>query len=131
MQGCGIALNGEARPFAKRVEGDVDIVGSVAAFVAASGPDEMLQRFQTEGTVRRLDEQPVDVEVIGAAELGAMQFGAANKEVDEVAAMREPGAFYVVEEAVHESSLVDTYLLWKPAREENIATACAGDVIEA
>ena len=89
MQGGRIALGGHTRPFAEGIKCYINIVRTVAAFVARSGPDKVWKRFETHHHLRRFDVDAVNVLVICALDFGAMQLRTSNENVDETVRVRK------------------------------------------
>ena len=82
MQCSRISFAREPGPLAQGVEGHVDVGGTVAAVVSGGRPYEVGERFETEHEVGRLDKDAIDVEVVSAMNLSAVELGASDENMD-------------------------------------------------
>jgi hypothetical protein len=86
-----------ARPLAQGVERHVDVGGTVAAVVSGGRPYEVGERFETKHEIGRLDIDAIDVKVVSALNLGAVELGASDENMDEAIQVGEAGCSDVFE----------------------------------
>jgi len=84
MQGGRIALGRHTRPFAEGIKCYIDIVRTVATFVAGGGPDKVLTRVQTQSMLRVFDIYAIEVSVIGLPDLSPVKFRSTDEKMNEV-----------------------------------------------
>jgi hypothetical protein len=63
-------------------------------------------RIEAENQFWRLDIDAVDIEIIGAVDLGSVQFRASDKQMDQLFRERESGLCNVLEQVSHEILII-------------------------